>query len=177
MVSSSEVITGNLSEEDINENTRKIIAYITWFVIIFIPAYSVTDTNLKYYGPITEKAYIWPWMILTHYTPRDIYTSDQYAVVGFPWSIIIFIPFIYAIKSTWQIYISNENRAMHSAQIAVASVIQYFLLFMTFKSQSTDETVVTEEVSKYLIPQIILIVLHGFFASKWFYESINIKPK
>jgi hypothetical protein len=137
--------------EDIDKGLRRGVAIVTWIIILFIPVYSKTVTYLGIYGPITEKTYIWPWMILTHYTLRDIYASDQYAVVAFPWSFILFIPFLYAFKSAWMVYKSNEQRIINSAQIIIASMVQYFLILMTFKSQNSDTP---ETVTTYYVPQL-----------------------
>ena len=164
----------DLVDNNLDKRLRRSVAIITWFIILFVPVYSKTETALRYYGPITEKSYLLPWIILTRYTPRDIFDSDQIAVVSFPWSFILFIPFFYAFKSAWMLYQSNENRIINSAQIVLASVVQYFLIFMTFKSQD-DNT--PEKLTIYFIPQILLIILHGVLSINWFITEFNEKIK
>ncbi|MCE7734879.1 MAG: hypothetical protein GPJ54_08390 [Candidatus Heimdallarchaeota archaeon] len=163
-----------LVDKNLDKGLRKSVAFITWFIILFVPVYSKTETSLRYYGPITEKSYLLPWMIITQYTPKDIFNSDQIAVVSFPWSFILFIPFFYAFKSAWMLYQSNEDRINHSTQIVLASFVQYFLIFMTFKSQDDDTP---EKLTTYFIPQILLIIIHGVLALNWFIDEFNPKTK
>lgn len=159
-------------DDDIDKRLRMSVAIITWLTIIFVPIYSKTITGQSFHETITEESFIWPWMVLTRYTPQGSYNADQIAVVAFPWSFIMFIPFFYALKFTWNLYNSNEDRTMNSVKIVIASIIQYFLIFITYKSQdpsiSDDET-----VTAYFFPQVILIIIHGILSINWFIKDIN----
>lgn len=171
------IATPELANNDMDARLRKSVAFITWFVIIFVPAYSVVHTKLiKHpYTETDEKTFLWPWMILTKYSPIEYGGSEQYAVVTFPWSFILFIPFFYAFKSAWMLYQSNENRIVNSAQIVLASIVQYFLIFMVFKSQ--DDDIAQENLTIYFIPQILLIIIHSVLTLNWYITEFNEKTQ
>ena len=165
--------------EDLDEGFRKIVAIVTWIVIILIPTYSVTLTRSTgdgihpgIYITMREKSFLFPWMILTRYTPSVVYDADQFAVVAFPWSFILFIPFLYALRASWQIYSTNEQKALNSAYIIIASIVQLFLIFMTYQSQ-TSKAANIETISVYYIPQIMLIVLHSIIGFRWYVEELG----
>lgn len=145
---------------------RKIIWIATWFVVLLIPAYGkVTSNNM------TEKTFFWPWMILIRFTPVENYQSDQYTVVAFPWSILLFIPFLYILKLSWELSKSSEDRVLKSTYIVLISLIQIGLIAIAYSSQ--DPTV-SEDKSVWYVPQIILILLHAFLAGIWFFEESKV---
>ena len=125
---SQDVVDNHSNQENLDNEFRKIAALVTWIVILLVPAYSVTTSQFSHFGPIKERSFLWPWMILTQYTPSTSYEADQYAVVAFPWSFILFIPFFYALKAAWELYISNEQKAIKSGYIIIASIVQLFLI-------------------------------------------------
>ncbi len=182
-MSNSQDVSVVIPKEDLNSDYRKFVAIVTWIVIVCIPAYSLTitptgKTDDIYHTAIVieEKTFLWPWMILTKYTiPVGYDSANQYAVVAFPWSFILFIPFLYALKASWHLYTSNDDKALNSGYIILASIVQLFLIFMTYRSQTTDpsEAASNETVTVYYIPQIALIIFHGIIGFRWYAEEIS----
>ncbi|OLS20155.1 MAG: hypothetical protein HeimC2_38450 [Candidatus Heimdallarchaeota archaeon LC_2] len=170
MLSTSQDVDTQIINENLDDGFRKIVALITWIIILLIPAYSVTNTESGHFNSIKEKTFLWPWMILTQYTPSSGYNADQYAVVAFPWSFILFIPFLYALRTSWELYSNDEQKAIKSGFILVASIVQLFLISMTYKSQSPDAF---ETISIYYIPQLILIVFHGIIGFRWYTDELK----
>ena len=69
-------------------------------------------------------------------------------------------------------YTSYEEKVIKSSFIILASVIQIALIGMTQQSQDVDFVASGgEDVSIYYIPQLAIIALHGYFASKWYYSE------
>ncbi len=145
---------------------RRFTWIATWFVVLLIPTYGkVTTSNM------TEKTFFWPWMILIRFKPTENFQSDQYTVVAFPWSILLFIPFLYVLKLSWELSKSSDERVLKSTYIVLISLIQIGLIAITYSSQ--DPTI-SEDKSVWYIPQIILIILHAILAGIWFSEESRI---
>lgn len=110
-----------------------------------------------------ETTLFWPWMILTRYTPSHPHNDIQYSVVAFPWSFILFIPFLYVLKASWDIYFDNQNTQQKIVTVIVMSIIQIIILYATFWSQDfkTKNRVESESLKVYFIPQILLIIIYS----------------
>jgi hypothetical protein len=150
---------------------RKIIALVSWVIVLLVPTYAVVVTN-NYYGPLTETSFMWPWMVLIHLVPKEEFVSDQFVVSGFPWTFIYFLPFIYIIKLNWELYNSNKDRMKKTAFTALAAVIQIAIIAMTFESQSTA-SFVRETKNIYYIPQLTLLLVHLTFTVIWYFEEMQ----
>ena len=154
---------------DDDQKTRKVVALLSWIIVLFVPTYAVVITSNNY-GPLTETTYMWPWMVLVHLVPKKTFVSDQFVVSGFPWTFVYFLPFLYIIKLNWELYNSSEDRMKKIAFSAVATAIQVGIIAMTFESQSP---LVNEEKTIYYIPQIILLVMHLTLSVIWYFEEIQ----
>ena len=141
---------------------RFLLLIFTWMTVLFIPTYSVTE-SLKEGIIMREETYFWPWMILIRFMPSQPHTSVQYSVVAFPWSYILFIPFIYILRASWTIWVEKNEIEKIVINIAIAAIIQIVILHMTFLSQDfSRETGVEEEtITVYYVPQIILIFIYS----------------
>lgn len=181
ILSTSQDLNVEIPKEDLNSGYRKFVAIVTWIVIVLIPTYSLTITptskvdDLNHSGLVLkEKTFLWPWMIITKYSAPVFYSANQYAVVAFPWSFILFIPFLYALKASWNLYSGNDNKALNSGYIMIASIVQLFLIYMTYQSQTTkpSEAASNEVVTVYFIPQLFLLIFHGIIGFRWYIEEI-----
>ena len=164
-----EIERSKFIEDD--SKTRKIIAVISWITVLFVPTYAVVITN-NGYGPLSETSFMWPWMVLVHIVPKEVFVSDQFVVSGFPWTFIYFLPFLYVIKLNWELYNSTEDRMKKTAFTALAAVIQIGIIAMTFESQSIS-IYVSEIKTIYYIPQIVLLVIHLTFTVIWYFEEMQ----
>lgn len=151
MVINNEVLTP--------KSIHRLYPLLTMIIVIFIPTYSNTHTVTRN-GRIRERSFQWPWMIITRYTPNSEYNADQLDVVAFPWSFILFMPFLYVLYQSWEMYISPKFEVMRSIKIILAAFGQGLILYMVSKSQDMDE-VISESVTIYYVPHILVILIHG----------------
>ncbi len=156
---------------DDDSKSRKIIAIMSWIVVLLVPTYAVVVTT-NFYGPLDETTFMWPWMVLVHMVPKEIFVSDQFVVSGFPWTFIYFLPFLYIIKLNWELFNSGEDRMKKTAFSALAAVIQIGIIAMTFESQSTT-SYVREIKNIYYIPQIMILAIHLTFTVIWYFEEMQ----
>ncbi|MHA2253419.1 MAG: hypothetical protein ACXAD7_23885 [Candidatus Kariarchaeaceae archaeon] len=153
-----------------DEKLRKYIMIVTWFVVLFVPTYSKVTTYSSW-GPIDETTFFWPWMILTHLQPTSEYSTDQYTVIAFPWSFILFIPFYYILKLSYELSKDNKERVVKASLIVITSLVQIGLIYMSFSSQGPYDP---EEKKVLYIPQLILFFVFALLAVMWFYEETQV---
>ena len=140
-----------------NSNQFKRLSVLNLVTIIFIPTISIVEV-IRGASVLLETTFYWPWLILIRLQPDAIYLSDQWLVSGFPWNLLIFAPFLYAVRASIDLYQSSENRNQNVLYVSLAALVQLLIIFVMSKSQFG----VTEEVKIYYVPQILLLVINGF---------------
>jgi hypothetical protein len=146
----------NIKETE-NQRIQRIITFFTWIVVLFIPTYSKVSTFSRSGGKIEETTYFWPWMILFRLQPIADFQSDQYLVLSFPWSFLIFIPFLLILKYSLRLTKDSKYQLLTSVSILVLSVVQMIVIRLLFPPQNLDDVVRSDEITIYYIPQLIII--------------------
>lgn len=153
---------------------RKGVSILTWIIIFFVPTYGFTVTRSSQ-GVIKETIYMLPWIIVIHHLPESNYVSDQFSIISFPWSFVLFLPSFYIAQQSWELYRSDKKQTENAMYILIAAIIQLGILNMTFKSQ---EIGIPEEVTTRFIPQLLIIVIYLLLTVIWYSQKVNqaLKP-
>lgn len=154
---------------------RKGVSILTWIIIFFVPTYGFTITRSSQEAQIEETIYMLPWIIVIHHLPQSNYVSDQFSIISFPWSFVLFLPFFYIAQQSLELYRSDKKQTENAMYILIAAIIQLGILNMTFKSQ---EIGITEEVTTRFIPQLLIIVIYLLLTVIWYSQKVNqtLKP-
>ena len=149
-------------------STSKLLALFSTLVILLIPTIGTTNTT-THFTLLKEKSFFWPWLIILRFSPNiKVFVTDQYNFITVPWSLFIFIPFIYALYHSYKLFLDDSSKMNRVGYIAIASLIQLILIWLTFQSQAPD---VIETFRVLYLPEWILILVMGGFFVRWYLEE------
>lgn len=126
------------------------------FLTVFVPVISKTlvfnkPTGYQFSEPLIETGYYWPWLTVIRRTPAPELMADQIAVSGAPWSLLIFFPSLYLLKTCYQIVRDKDRNPYIPLKMIGLVTLQMLLQITVFFSQEPD---VSERRTIYLIPQL-----------------------
>ncbi|MDH5401336.1 MAG: hypothetical protein OEY49_02495 [Candidatus Heimdallarchaeota archaeon] len=155
----------NVVNSSYNSNIDDKYFLVTSIIVLLIPTIAKIQSS---YGSMVEMLYYFPWMLLIRFTPNSDFNSDQYTIISFPWSFIIFIPFFYVIYLSYQLRNPGEDKMEKAIYVILASLIQIIVIYVTFLSQYIS---VQEERSVYYIPELLIIFIYLYRVYVWFIEE------
>ena len=135
-----------------------------------MPTIGINHSDGKLH-PIVETTYLWPWLILVRLQPvENSFQTDMYNYVLPPWSLMIFIPFLICLRYCYKQFNNQDQKEKLAGIITLVAFIQMALIWLTYQSQ---EPFVVEKITMFYIPELLIILLQGFFGVSWYYNTLQ----
>ena len=145
------------------------LAVFTALVVLVVPTIGITVTDRVL--SITETTLMWPWMILVRLQPDSpLLRADMYNFVLPPFSLLIFIPFLFALRYAYTQFRGGERKELTAGKIALMALVQMLLIFVVYASQ---ELGVREDNTIYFIPQLLVLLVQGGFGVRWYVDTVQ----
>ncbi len=149
--------------------TEKILSSISAIIVLTVPTISFVTTSR--FHNISETSFMWPWMVVIRLQPSSYFESDLYNFILPPWTLIVYLPFLFLLKACFTQFRGEEFKAKTSGTIVLLALLQIFVIWMLFQSQDPSDLTITEERTIYYLPQLAILILQGVYTVRTYFEE------
>lgn len=131
-------------------------------VASILMAYLLPSVGMSSYHNIErELSIFFPYLMLIYITPTPAFDSYELKVVPIWLTLLLFIPTFYMTNEAYQLFKSSEQQVLRGLKIIEAAIVQIFILFSAYLSE-TDDT-------RSFIPYsfLLIIALYAVAVAKW----------